>query len=202
MTNKDYLADPCGASSLPYWKSESVVIPDNIKIVQGKPSLPFHGKDEPYFKMMHNLMTVKEHRLPVGYMIAQLSVEDYAQHINSCYTNERVTAEELLSYQTHFVYRPELWVAVANESSGRIVASGIAELDSRIGEGILEWIQVSPDCRRKGLGTFIVCELLERMKGSANFVTVSGRVNNESDPFALYRSCGFANSVIWHVITS
>ena len=200
MTIKDYLADPCGASSLPYWKTESVV-PNNVKIVKGEPPCPFSEKDEPYFKLMHELKTIKEPQLPDGYMITQPSIDHFAKHINSCYVKESVTAEELSSYQTHFVYRRELWVAVADASSGRIVASGIAELDSRIGEGILEWIQVSPECRRKGLGAFIVNELLQRMKGSANFVTVSGRVNNESNPFALYRACGFVNPVIWHVIT-
>ena len=201
MTIKDYLADPCGASSLPYWKTEFVTVPDNIKIVKGEPPLPFRGKDEAYFKLIHDLKTVREPRLPDGYMITQPNVDHYAQHINSCYTNEGVTPEELLSYQTRFVYRPELWVAVADASSGRTIASGIAELDSRIGEGILEWIQVSPDCRRRGFGAFIVCELLQRMKGFASFVTVSGRIRNESDPFALYRACGFENPVIWHVIT-
>ena len=134
-------------------------------------------------------------------MIAQLSAAEFAHHICSCYTNESVTTEELLSYQTRSVYRPELWVAVKSASGGTVVASGIAELDSRIGEGVLEWIQVSPDHRRRGLGTFVVCELLKRMKGSASFATVSGRVNNESNPYVLYTACGFANPVIWHVMT-
>ncbi len=160
MTSKDYLADPCGASSLPYWKSEAVVIPDNVKIVKGElPPLP-GGKDEPYFKLMHDLKTVREAQLPAGYRITQPGVDTFAQHINSCYEKESVSAEELLSYQTHFVYRPELWIAVADASSGSVVASGIAELDPCIGEGMLEWIQVSPEHRRRGLGAFLVCELL------------------------------------------
>ena len=98
------------------------------------------------------------------------------------------------------MYRPELWLAVADAENGQIAASGIAELDTRIGEGVLEWIQVSPGCRRKGLGSFVVNELLNRMRNQAAFVTVSGRMNNESNPFQLYRSCGFGSPVIWHII--
>ncbi len=201
IRKEDYFADPCGASSLPYWKTESIAVPDHIQIVKDASLLPLCEKDEPYFKLMHDLKTVKETRLPAGYMIAQLSAAEFAHHIRSCYTNESVTTEELLSYQTRSVYRPELWVAVKSASGGTVVASGIAELDSRIGEGVLEWIQVSPDHRRRGLGTFVVCELLKRMKGPASFATVSGRVNNESNPYALYTACGFANPVIWHVMT-
>lgn len=201
IRKEDYFADPCGASSLPYWKTESIAVPDHIRIVKDASLLPLCEKDEPYFKLMHDLKTVKEPRLPAGYMIAQLSAAEFAHHICSCYTSESVTTEELLSYQTRSVYRPELWVAVKSTSSGSVVASGIAELDSRIGEGVLDWIQVSPDHRRRELGTFVVCELLKRMKGPASFATVSGRVNNENNPYALYTACGFANPVIWHVMT-
>ena len=78
---------------------------------------------------------------------------------------------------------------------------GIGEIDPRIGEGILEWIQVSPAYRRRGLGQVLVCRLLEHMRGKARFVTVSGRLNSPSQPLALYLSCGFQHPVIWHVLT-
>ncbi len=54
----------------------------------------------------------------------------------------------------------------------KTAATGIAEFDVRIGEGILEWIQVSPEYRNRGLGAFVVNELLYRMQGKAGFVTV------------------------------
>ena len=79
-------------------------------------------------------------------------------------------------------------------------ASGIAELDTDIKEGILEWIQVSPEYRGKGLGKFIVNELLWRMRDKADFVTVSGKVDNPTNPRELYKTCGFADEEIWHVL--
>ena len=82
----------------------------------------------------------------------------------------------------------------------KIVASGIAELDVEIKEGILEWIQVSPEYRGKGLGKFVVNELLWRMKDKVEFVTVSGKVDDFTNPRGLYIACGFTDEVIWHVM--
>ena len=200
MGIKEYLADPCSASSLPYWKTESMSVPEGIRVIRDDMFSGCSGKDEPYFKMMHDLQSVRESPLPEGYGIVRASIDDFSAQINACYTSEHISPEELLSYRSHPVYRPDLWIAAADLETGKIAATGIAEYDSRIGEGILEWIQVSPDCRRKGLGSFIVCELLKRLRHRARFVTVSGRMHNENNPFALYTACGFYHPVIWHVV--
>ena len=161
----------------------------------------YRGNDERYFRMIHHLESIGDAALPDGFTLIRPEAEELAEHINSCYDREHVTAEETAGYREHPVYDPELWIAVRDCSDGRIAASGIAELDSRIGEGILEWIQVSPDHRREGLGSFIVCELLRRLRGRARFATVSGRADSGSSPYELYRACGFTGTVIWHVIT-
>lgn len=203
MKIEAYLADPCGASALPYWKTETFPVPKHISVIRDdlfNQSL-YNGKDEPYFKLIHDLKALKKPILPKGFALVPCSTEDYVNQINACYTQEHLSAEELLSYRAHPVYRPNLWLAVADMESGALAATGIAELDARIGEGILEWIQVLPTYRRKGLGSFVVCELLKRMQDQARFATVSGRVKNETAPFALYKACGFTNPVIWHVVT-
>lgn len=203
MKIETYWNDPCGASSLPYWKTETVTVPPNIRVVRDDVFDPsrFRGRDEPYFKLMHPLKSIKEPVLPGDYALAQCSIVDYVNQINACYAREHLTEEELLAYLSHPVYREDLWLAVKDRESGAIVATGIAELDARIGEGVLEWIQVLPAYRRKGLGSYVVCELLKRMGNQARFATVSGRMRNESAPLALYRSCGFVAPVLWHVIT-
>ena len=65
---------------------------------------------------------------------------------------------------------------------------------------MLEWIQVSKEHRERHLGTYIVKELLWRMKDIADFVTVSGKCNNPSNPEALYRRCGFVGTDVWHIL--
>ncbi|MBR5760587.1 MAG: GNAT family N-acetyltransferase [Lachnospiraceae bacterium] len=203
MRADDYLANPCEASSLPFWKAETVQIPKNIKVIRDD---EFNvercaGNDERYFKLIHDMKIVEKTHLSEQFEVVKCGTESYVNHINGCYVKEGISTEELKEYKNRRVYDPDLWIAVADKATGQIVATGIAELDTRIGEGILEWIQVSPQYRRKGLGKFVVRELLWRMKDKASFAVVSGKVDSESKPMALYRACGFKNPVIWHVIT-
>ena len=202
MDRETYLRDPCLASALPFWKTEQVRIPENIRVIRedlfgGCPA----GSDEPYFKLIHRLEAVEPPALPPGFAFVSCDLGEYAEHIRLCYADVGVSAEELREYTGRPVFDPALWVAVRDEATGRIAATGIAELDRSIGEGALEWIQVSPAYRRRGLGRCVVRELLSRLQGRAAFVTVSGRVNGPEDPRALYRSCGFTGPVIWHVVT-
>ncbi|MBQ6066614.1 MAG: GNAT family N-acetyltransferase [Clostridia bacterium] len=206
MKQKTYLADPCGASSLSFWKTETVMIPAGWRIVKDEayrndPAVYQNSTDEPYFKLIHRLKRLDAPVLPEGFILTEIGVKDFARHIAECYEEGGISEEDLEDYRRHPAYDPSLWVAVADQRTGRTVATGIAELDARIGEGILEWIQVSPACREKGLGTFVVNELLSRMKDKAGFVTVSGKVNNKTNPLALYERCGFAEKVIWHIVT-
>jgi GNAT superfamily N-acetyltransferase len=202
LDERAYLADPCGASSLPFWKTDRFTVPDNVTVYRDDEfrAEEIDGTDEPYFKVLHDLTKLDRQTLPPGYETVQCGFEEYASHINACYTQEGVTGKELETYAQRQTYDPSLWLAIRDAANGRIVATGIAELDARIGEGILEWIQVSPDYRRKGLGRFVVRELLYRLKGKADFVTVSGKRNDPCDPLALYRSCGFRDLTVWHVV--
>lgn len=201
MNKETYLADPCGASALPLWKTEQTRIPEGMTVIRDDrfDAAQCKGTDEPYFRLIHRLEQIRQPELPAGFSPVSCSTEQFARHIRACYTEEGATAEELEQYRQRPVYDPDLWIAAA-DPEGRIAASGIAELDRRTGEGSLEWIQVSPEYRHRGLGRYIVCELLRRLKDKAEFVTVSGRVNNEGNPQALYLACGFGNPVIWHVI--
>lgn len=82
----------------------------------------------------------------------------------------------------------------------KIAATGIAEFDNQVYEGILEWIQVSPTYRGLGLGTYTVTELLKRISEKAKFATVSGQVDNVYKPENLYRKCGFKGNDVWHIL--
>lgn len=204
MEEKIYLSDPCGVSSLPFWKTETVTIPRSLKIVRDDEYLQQEYAayiDEPYFKLIHRMRYLQKPFLPDGFSIENLSIPAFARHIGECYTDGGIAEADLMEYKNHSVYDPSLWLAVKDNLTEKTVATGIAELDTRIGEGILEWIQVSPEYRKMGLGEFVVNELLCRMNGKADFVTVSGKVNNKTNPLALYERCGFSEKVIWHVLS-
>ena len=203
LTKERYLADPCKATSIPYWKAKSIAIPDSMKILHQDEfdEIDFRQYiDEPYFRLSHNLHGLTVPMLPQGYSLCKATLGDFAVHINSCYDGISITEAELQSYTTRPVYDAALWLAVMDEHTGTIVATGIAELDREIGEGVLEWIQVSKSHRGNGLGSYIVSELLWRMKDKADFATVSGQCNNRSNPQKLYRKCGFAGSDVWHIL--
>jgi len=203
MEKEVYLENPCKASSLPYWKSNLIKIPENMKVVleEDLQSDEAQGySDERFFKLIHRLKNIEKPTLDNRYELVCCEVSEYAKHIATCYSDVGISPEELMDYQTHTVYDRDLWIAVTERGCDEIIASGIAELDTDIKEGILEWIQVLPEYRGKGLGKFIVNELLWRMKDQAEFVTVSGKVDNETHPRELYIACGFFGEEIWHVM--
>lgn len=203
LTKEQYTADPCRASSVPYWKAKGLTIPEGMLVLHQD---ELDGidlgsyQDETYFRLYHDLRDLPAPRLPGGFSLCRPTLGEYAAHIALCYGGPCVSEAELRAYTTRPVYREELWLAVREDSTGAIAASGIAELDREVGEGALEWIQVAEPYRRRGLGRYVVTELLRRMKGLARFATVSGRCGNPSNPEALYRACGFTGEDVWHIL--
>lgn len=203
LTMQKYLEDPCRSASIPYWKAVRISVPDHMKIVhvtEFLPSLLRQYEDEPYFRLKHALREIGPAVVPEGYSLCQPAPEVFADHINQCYRDIRVTAEEVRAFTHREVFCPELWLALRENQTGEIAATAIAELDREAGEGVLEWIQVSEGHRRRGLGSFLVRELLQRMSGTAEFATVSGRCDDPSNPEGLYRRCGFTGNDVWHVL--
>ena len=89
------------------------------------------------------------------------------------------------SWTRHHAYEPTLWIWIRDDGKGVPAALGIAEFDHTVGEGSLEWIQTLPEYHGQGLGTALVLELLRRLQDRAEFVTVSGEVNNQQSPTPL-----------------
>ena len=204
MDKKTYLADPCRASSLPFWKTNRVTVPEGLLILREDDpcleELTHSFTDTPYFKLIHTMRRIDRCELPSGYRFITPDEASLSEHIASCYLSERASVSELACYRLHPTYAPDLWLAIIDERTDAVVASGIAELDGDIREGVLEWVQVSPEYRRRGFGQMIVNELLSRLQDRADFVTVSGKQNDPSNPRALYERCGFDDGAIWHVL--
>ena len=69
ISKEEYLADPCSASSLPFWKTEQFAVPENVSVFRDdefdKEKCP--GTDERYFKLIHDLRSIPRPVLPKGY---------------------------------------------------------------------------------------------------------------------------------------
>lgn len=203
LLREAYLKNPCAESSLPYWKMVNMTVPENMLIRHYRDFGVDYLEDyidEPYFRLYHELQEMPAAVLPDGFQLCDATPTEYAEHINQCYADMSMTTDGIESYFQHKVYAPELWIAVEDCKSRKIAATGIAEFDAEMGEGILEWIQVSPAHRGFGLGTYVVTELLHRLAEKARFVTVSGQVNNPSKPEKIYRKCGFKGNDVWHIL--
>ncbi len=202
---EEYLKDPCGTLSIPFWKQEKIVIPNHMQILHDQEFSNIILKeynDEPYFRLVHSLKNVKKTYVnTVQILFGVSNLNDFVQCINACYTDIEVTQEDLENCCKTRVFYPDLWLLVKDIETGKIIGSGIADFDKEIGEVILEWIQVLPEYRGRGFGQLIVNTLLEKMQGIAKFATVSGKVNNPTKPEILYRKCGFTGNDIWHILT-
>lgn len=203
---EEYLKDPCGMLSIPFWKWKGMTVPGHMKIIHERDFVQqdLEGYcDVSYFRLRHNLKEIK------AFPLDQYSVQTadkvnfaaIAEIINACYADIRMSAEDLEAFTKSFAYDPELWLLVVEDKSKEIAGCAIADFDREAGEGILEWVQVLPSYRKQGVGKLLVTELLNRMQGKASFATVSGRVNNETRPEMLYRSCGFVGTDVWHILT-
>lgn len=203
---EDYKENPCGTLSIPYWKGKHICIPESMCIVHDSCYVEEKYKDyhdEPYFRLYHNLLDVQSVESDdISIVTAKYDdIPFFVDVINQSYTDLSVTIEQLNKYTRTEAFCPELWICAVDNTTSCIVGCGIADFDKEMHEGILEWIQVVPAYRGKGIGKLIVNDLLKRMTGIADFATVSGKVNNPTSPEILYRKCGFVGNDIWHILT-
>lgn len=205
LSLQEYVNDPCGTLSIPYWKSKGLIVPENMKIIHDRDY--FGGmlsdyNDEVYFRLFHNLKDIGQVNLPDMEIVSGVSdIDEFVRLINASYSDLSVTKEQMESYRKTPVYRSDLWILLREKNSDTVVAGGIADYDRETKELIIEWIQVLPDYRKKGYGQLVVKSLLSKMQNIAEFATVSGKVSNPTNPQGLYRKCGFTGNDVWHVLT-
>lgn len=204
---KEYIKNPCKLTSIPYWKQKNLVVPANMLIVHNDEYSAQKYKnyyDEPYFRLYHNLKNVNS-EIPNNVEFikeAHELIDDFVSLINDSYTDISVSRKQLESYQKTPVYYKSLWVLLREKQTNKIIGSGIGDFDTETGELILEWIQVLPNYRKCGYGQIIVNHMLAKMQNVAQFATVSGKVNNPTNPEKLYRKCGFIGNDIWHILSN
>lgn len=156
-------------------------------------------KENKFFVLHHDMEMIR--KTPHEYQIEVVKTSDSKEvmtFINNSYEFISVTEDEVLNWRTHDVSDESLWIWIKDDND--ILALGIAEYDQTIKEGALEWIQVHEKARGKRIGQILVNELLSRMN-QADFVTVSGEIDNKTQPEKLYRKCGFKGNQIWYYYT-
>ena len=201
MDREKYLQNPCGMLSIPYWKAEKLSIPDSIKIIHCRDWKGQYSHYQRFFRIKHNLNDLD----PIVFDYDTLSIDFQAgqlsEMMNACYVHENiaVTEEDIQKWKNHETFREELCIYI-HADHGKMAASGIAEYDEKCREGIIEWVQVLPEYRNKGLGKRVLTVLLSRLKNAgADFTTVSGNLGNSSNPLEFYRKCGFTGDDIWYI---
>lgn len=211
MTIETYKRNPCKLSALPYWKIKTFNVPDNIKVIHDIDYVNTENCNEidtKYFRLKHDFLNIEEAVLPKGFSYKIVSTNnsnellDVVRIINESYEHIKVNLSQVQSWIESNVFKKELWIFIQDDELKENIALGIAELDQEVREGMLEWIQVLPSYRGRGIGCAIVTKLLFNMKSYADFVTVSGELNNKTNPERLYRRCGFTGNDIWHVIVT
>ena len=156
-----------------------------------------------FFRILHR-GAPPDDSLPEGYHYERVNpYQDLAlvaSFINQCYENISVNEKTVDRWLNHPVYDPNLWVWIKETTNDQLAALGIGEIDHRVPEASLEWVQVHPDFQRRGLGRAIIGELLRHVSPKVDFTTVSGEVNNPSNPEKLYRQMGFKGSDFWWML--
>lgn len=201
----EYLDNPCGTFSIPYWKAKNITIPPDMKILHDRDfsaEILSGFTDEKYFRLYHDLKDIPKIKLD-SFEITTAThkdIEAIVSIINDSYVDINVNECLIKSYTQTPVYHSDLWIMVKEKATGKYVGCGLADYDEETKELILEWIQVLPEYRGRKIGQAIVTELLFRMKCIADFATVSGKVDNTTKPERLYRKCGFIGNDVWHIL--
>jgi len=123
-----------------------------------------------------------------------------AEVIGRSYVHLRPTQDEVVRWLGEPVFAPDLWEWITDRRINQPAGLGIAELDTRVGEASLEWIQVLPEFRGQGLAKALVSHLVARIAGRVPLITVSGEADNPSDAEYLYRRCGFHGQDVWWIV--
>lgn len=201
-----YKRDPCGVSSIPYWKAKGLTVPSGMKIVHDDEfdeKLLERYADRRFFRLMHDLANIPEHPIP-GVQLEAIRADranELADMINRSYAHcgIRVSEDDVRSWTAARVYCPELWIGAVSDE--KLVGSILCDFDAEAGEAIIEWLQVLPGYRGRGIASALVCRALKIMSGFADFATVSGECENVTNPERVYRNCGFRGNDVWHILS-
>lgn len=159
---------------------------------------------ERYFRLVHHHEHIDQYDSMDTYYFRRVDYEHeillVLNLIKQCYSDIMLTEEDVLNWTNNSVYDEDLWIWVVDSKNSLPVGLVIAEYDKHIQEGSIEWLQVLPEYRNRGLAKALVSEVLKRLKQKARFTSVSGNIDSISNPYKVYKKCGFEGENIWYVL--
>ena len=120
MDVKEYLQNPCGTLSIPYWKAKTLAIPDSMRIIHCSNWNGQYGNFQRFFRIKHDLNDLS----PIDYDYDTLSIDYQAtqlcEMINESYKHENIVVSEqdILQWKQHKTFREELCVYM-NADNGK-----------------------------------------------------------------------------------
>lgn len=126
----EYLADPCGTLSIPYWKARGISVPPGVKIVHDSEfseGLLDRYTDTPYFRLIHRLRDIPGFCVPdvVCRTIGPDYTGELADMINICYAHSgiRVFDGDVKGWMDSAAYCPGLWIGAFGRGGCPVLSS-------------------------------------------------------------------------------
>ena len=227
MDVKKYLKDPCNSLSMPYWKYKKTSTRSDTMIVHDSkfdPVLYRDWHDTLQFRMKHDLVYLTSKKINENFFfetVDEESLEDVIAVINQTDKEIEITKKDLNHWKSEESFCKELWILVYNkkifhrikgkkvtydEVGNKIdnkkylpVGLMISNFDQTIKEASIELLEIIPSYRKLGLKESLVRESLFRISEIADFVTVSGKMEN-SQEYEFYKNLGFTGDAVWHIL--
>lgn len=82
MTVQEYIKNPCGLLSIPYWKAQKITIPEHIRILHDNDffiDILHEYTDTEYFRLKHNLTSVNKTVLKPEFYITPIKETQFSQ---------------------------------------------------------------------------------------------------------------------------
>lgn len=198
---EEYLKNPCRTLSIPYWKHMMINKNPNIDIYHHEEHVDLnrYKRVDKYFRMTHHLNRPYEKSDIILEIDIEKDLEALVNHINHCYQHENIliSMDDVKRWKSNQVFDPKAWIKIVKNH--KIIASGIADFDETLKEGIIEWVQVDPDYQGMGYGREILRSLIAILQEKADFITVSGHLDNKKNPKVLYEKLGFEGNDVWYI---
>lgn len=122
--------------------------------------------------------------------------------MNAAYPSlQRLTTPEKLQAliaAEHFC--PEGWFFLRHKPSGQRVGLTICGYCPHTREGFIDWTEILPRFRHRGLGALLVKEAINRLAERSDFLTASGSLDAPFVMGDLYMACGFEQMRQWSIL--